>query len=114
MTMLRQGDVLLVRIDDLPSGMDEVAPERRGDRLKYVLAHGEATGHAHAIMSVTEPVTLRRHREQGLFLVVQGAGAELRHEEHRPLPVPPGNYRIARQRTYDAGRDRNVWSSVRD
>ena len=111
MTMLRQGDVLLVEINDLPSAMDDVMPERRGGRVEYVLAHGEATGHAHAI-SASGQVALRRHPEQGMFLVVQGGGAELRHEEHRPLTVPPGAYRIVRQRTYDVGR--HAWSNVRD
>jgi hypothetical protein len=113
MTMLRQGDVLLVQTDDLPSGMDEVAPERRGGRLDDVLAYGEATGHANAI-SASSQVALRRHSERGMFLVVQGGPAELRHEEHRPLPVPMGSYRIVRQRTYDVGRDRHAWSHVRD
>ena len=113
MTMLRQGDVLLVETDDLPPNLDEVAPERRGSRLEYVLAHGEVTGHAH-VMPVSERLALRRHPEHGTFLVVQDGGTELSHEEHRPLPVPPGNYRIVRQRTYDVGRDGNAWSNVRD
>jgi hypothetical protein len=111
--MLRQGDVLLVGIDDLPLGMEEVMPERRGGRVEYVLAHGEATGHAHAI-SASSQIALRRHPERGMFLVVHGDGAELRHEEHRPLPVPAGSYRVVRQRTYDVGRDRNAWLHVRD
>jgi hypothetical protein len=113
MTMLRQGDVLLVHTDDLPSAMDDVPPERRGSRLEYVLAHGEATGHAHAMVA-DDRIALRRHPERGMFLIVQGWSVELRHEEHRPLPVPRGNYRIVRQRTYDLGRDRNAWSHVRD
>jgi hypothetical protein len=113
MMMLRQGDVLLVVADDSPREMTEVVPERRGSRLEYVLAHGEASGHAHAMVA-DDQVTVRRHPERGLFLVVQGGGAELRHEEHRPLPVPPGNYRVVRQRTYDVGRDRFAWSHIRD
>jgi hypothetical protein len=112
MRMLRQGDVLLVEVDDPPSG-NEVAPESRGDRLEYVLARGEGTSHAH-VLPASGGVMLRRHPDKGLFLRVRGSCIELRHEEHRPLPVPPGAYRIVRQRTYDAGRDRNVWSLVRD
>jgi hypothetical protein len=113
MMMLRQGDVLLVAVDDLPRETTEVVPERRGSRLEYVLAHGEATGHAHAMVA-DDRVALRRHSERGMFLVVQGWGADLRHEEHRPLPVPPGNYRVVRQRTYDVGRDGSAWSHIRD
>ena len=113
MMMLRQGDVLLAQVDELPSGMDEVAPERRAGRLEHILAHGEATGHAHAIIASDE-VALRRDPERRMFLVVEGSPSELRHEEHRPLPVPPGKYRIVRQRSYDVARDRNAWSHVRD
>ena len=72
MMMLRQGDVLLAQVDDLPSGMDEMAPERRAGRLEHVLAHGEATGHAHAI-TASDEVALWRDRERRMFLVVEGA-----------------------------------------
>ena len=113
MMILRQGDVLLAQVDALPSGTDEMEPERRAGRLEYILAHGEATGHAHAIIA-SNKVAVRRHPERGVFLVVDGSHAELRHEEHRPLPIPPGTYRIVRQRTYDVRRDRNAWSHVRD
>src|SRR5512132_4317359 len=98
MTMLRQGDILLVQIDDLPSGTDKV-PERRGSQLEYVLAHGEATGHAHSVLADYRVVVTRSVACSSSCK----AGAELRHEEHRPLPLPPGNYRIVRQRTYDVG-----------
>jgi len=41
----RQGDVLLIRVDALPTGLREI-PRDRG---RVVLAYGETTGHAHAI-----------------------------------------------------------------
>jgi hypothetical protein len=41
----RQGDVLLIRVDSLPTGLREI-PRDRG---RVVLAYGETTGHAHAI-----------------------------------------------------------------
>lgn len=42
---LRQGDVQIQQVAALPDGCKEVPPE--GNRI--VLAHGEVTGHAHAI-----------------------------------------------------------------
>lgn len=42
--IVRQGDVLLIKIDNLPNG--EIA-KRVGDN--HILAYGEASGHAHAI-----------------------------------------------------------------
>ena len=43
--LLRQGDVLLVPVERLP---EEVAVTASGARI--VLAEGEATGHAHAVV----------------------------------------------------------------
>ncbi len=41
----RQGDVLLERVDSLPRKLQPVAREKG----RVILAHGEVTGHAHAI-----------------------------------------------------------------
>lgn len=42
--MYRQGDVLIERIDKIPSGLKKQKPENG----RIILAHGEVTGHAHA------------------------------------------------------------------
>jgi hypothetical protein len=44
--IFRQGDVLLVRIDDLPAGLKEAPRDKHGH---IVLALGESSGHRHAI-----------------------------------------------------------------
>ena len=64
---------------------------------KTILAYGEATGHHHSIaekgatlwqlkgdlyLEVTEPVTIS-------------------HDEHKPLPIPEGVYKIGRVKEYD-------------
>lgn len=41
----RQGDILLVRVEKLPGKLKSI--ERENGRV--VLAHGEATGHAHSV-----------------------------------------------------------------
>ena len=43
--MFRQGDVLVVPVDEIPTGLKKV-PREQG---RLVLAHGEATGHAHVV-----------------------------------------------------------------
>src|ERR1700688_418630 len=43
--MFRQGDILIVPVDQLPAGLKWI--ERENGRV--ILAHGEVTGHAHAI-----------------------------------------------------------------
>ena len=116
MDQIRQGDVLLVRLEQTP---EQFLAEsgRRVDRLardrgRLVLAEGEATGHAHVIES--EEAELFAEDEElldpgetaELFLLVHGAApVPLEHEEHAPLAVPPGVYRVVRQREYRDPRD---------
>lgn len=104
---IRQGDVLVVKVSGLPRDLEEI--EREGGRI--VLAHGEATGHAHAI---ADPgVRFFRHAatgEQFVRVSKQHArgGAMLLHEEHTAHTIPPGSYRAVRQREYSPAEIRNV------
>ncbi len=87
----RQGDVLLLAVEGLPEG---AAPERRSGRI--VLAEGEATGHAHAI---AEP-DARAFTHDGQRYLLTKSIAQLVHEEHAPIEVPPGTWRVVIQREY--------------
>jgi hypothetical protein len=107
MEMYRQGDVLLVRVDAMPKNVKDETPD---DRI--VLAYGEVTGHAHALY---EPKT--KEKPEGKAKIWD-AGAErflqvlentqLKHEEHSPIDLSPGVYRVVRQREYDPAQDRWV------
>ena len=124
----RQGDVLLVELDELPPQLEPV-PREDG---RLVLAHGEATGHAHVLEGEGELLAAdleeipprrrlaararregraarRRSRGEmaGRFLRVQ-AESSLLHDEHATLAVPPGNYLVVRQREYAPDRPRLV------
>jgi hypothetical protein len=100
--MYRQGDVLLIKVD--AAGVSTGARRRPRDNGRVVLARGEATGHAHAIDSPL--ADLFEESDGQLYLRVDaGAPAELVHEEHAPILLEPGVYRIVRQRQYAPGRD---------
>jgi hypothetical protein len=104
--MYRQGDVLVVPIDEAELSPGLVpAPRDRGGRL--VLARGEATGHAH--VATGEGLTLLRLPDDvgTMFLHVRGYG-RISHEEHGPIPLPAGYYRVVRQREYIPGAFRPV------
>jgi hypothetical protein len=111
--LLRQGDVLLVPVDSLPKGAVPVDP--RNGRL--VLADGEATGHAHVVLEPhTRLLAVGRPRvssAQTRYLVVEAAPATLVHEEHDPITVAPGSYRVVRQREYEP-QSRRTWRTVAD
>lgn len=91
----RQGDVFLMRAKvDTTKHVD--VPRDRG---AVVLAHGEVTGHRHVF------------RDPGVcMLSLEGVSdrvvtlmrvADLTHEEHTAIPVPPGTYTVRIQREYD-------------
>lgn len=117
----RQGDVVLKRIEKLPAG---VVPVKRESK-RVVLAHGEVTGHAHAISEkhvrqfraadgapTLEGAGMKLRAGGGLpaqtFLVVDDKPCMLQHEEHEAIEIPPGVYRVTRQREYVEGEIRNV------
>ena len=112
--LIRQGDVLLVPVPEIPSHIGAVDNETTADR--HVLAEGEATGHAHVVAGVglrlvewRRPVRWSRD-ERRTYLVVEAQEANLSHQEHLPLAVPEGLYEVRRQREYRAGG----WQRVSD
>jgi hypothetical protein len=106
--MYRQGDVLIVPIAEAaaPALVSGLKPIGRDPRERMILALGEATGHAHAVVgqgalypaaAPLEPMYL--HLPQGGRVV---------HEEHAMITLPPGWYRVVRQREYEPGSARIV------
>lgn len=102
--MYRQGDVLIVPASGIPKKLDQI--EREDGRA--VLAHGEVTGHAHAIKD-KRAVLFRDPKLAEIFMRVSGnTPVELQHDEHDTIDIPPGNYRVIRQREYSPEAIRNV------
>jgi hypothetical protein len=65
--MMRQGDVLIVPVSSLPAGLEPVKREKG----RVVLAHGEVTGHAHAIKD-RNVTAFRDEKLNQLFLHARG------------------------------------------
>ena len=102
----RQGDVLLVAVPAIPADA-----ERQPRHGRLVLAEGEATGHAHAI---AEPDAREFRVGDERFVLVRSA-AQLIHEEHATIDLPPGAYRVVIQREYEpAPLPENAWRRVVD
>ena len=87
--MQRQGDLLIIRINTIPS--QAVQQQSR------VLAEGEATGHLHQLDEEAEV-----YEEKGAlyFRIKEDKKSILIHPEHKPLTFEPGVYRVIRQREY--------------
>ena len=98
--LFRQGDILFARIQKLPRG--EARKHQDG-----IVAHGEVTGHTHAIADPGAAELLEI--EDGLFVKVSAeGGVSIVHQEHKPIELPRGNYRVIRQREYSPEEIRNV------
>lgn len=93
--MYRQGDVLIRPITSLPDGLQPV-PLEDG---RVILAHGEATGHAHAVLGDVEFLAADLDDLEQRFLRVERE-AQVVHDEHATITLPPGEYEIIRQREY--------------
>lgn len=106
--MYRQGDVLIVPLaaDAVPEQAAEAPSERRDTRGRLVLALGEVTGHAHAVVGPGRLVREGSSFEPMLLHVPEGA--RVVHEEHAAISLPKGWYRVVRQREYVPGSVRVV------
>ena len=101
----RQGDVLVQSVDVIPAKA-KAKPRDGQDRI--VLAYGEVTGHAHAIMEAEATLFgLLSGDAEEMYLEADGT-VTLRHEEHKEISIPPGRYRVIRQREYAPEAIRNV------
>ena len=94
----RHGDVLIERVDALP--------EIREKMSHAILAHGEVTGHSHRIKEASE--TDLYLTPDALYLHVRGAAASVIHEEHKPILLDTGYYRVWRQREYSPTEIRTI------
>ncbi|GAA0941861.1 hypothetical protein [Nonomuraea longicatena] len=103
--MFRQGDILIVPQPEqsVPAHLLTRESDPRDARGRLVLALGEATGHAHAVPGpgrlLTDPSGTWLHLPPGGRLV---------HEEHDPITLPAGWFRVVRQREYIPGAYRYV------
>jgi hypothetical protein len=86
----RHGDVLIEELPALPSVREKLP--------HTILAHGEVTGHCHRIKEA-DTADLYSTSE-GFCLHVRGLTATVIHEEHAPITLTGGYYRVWRQREY--------------
>jgi hypothetical protein len=96
----RQGDVLLVQVEALPSEagrQDKVSSD-------IVLAYGEVTGHAHVVSATAANL----YNSSGEHFLEVNVATPLSHQEHASIVLEPGVYRVIRQREYTPQENRGV------
>ena len=95
MKIYRHGDVLFEQLELIPEIHN---PRTTDEEKKGVVQLGESTGHAHVIEDMTGVEIFSDWRDR--FLKA-GQAFTIRHEEHKPLTLPAGNYRIRIAREFD-------------
>jgi hypothetical protein len=88
--LYRHGDVLVEQVKSIP-------PEAV-KRPHLVLAEGELTGHAQRIAEARSAELYQTG--PSMYLRVLADRATLIHQEHGPISLPRGEYRVWRQREY--------------
>lgn len=94
---IRQGDVLLVSIDNIP----QATPQPK--QATTVLAFGVAMQNSHSITSTDVTVL----KGEDTYLEATNT-LTLAHREHDHLTVPPGQYFLPQQVEYTPQELRNV------
>ena len=97
--MWRHGDVLIA--------WAEAIPNEAVRRNNVILAYGELTGHAHRIET---PEAAELWELEGvIFMKIIAPTATIVHEEHKPITLPKGIYRVWKQREYTPTKIRYVF-----
>jgi hypothetical protein len=90
--MIVQGDVFFTKVRAIPQRARRVSRSERG----YIIAEGEATGHAHIIKDNVE-----LYENDGVLFIKTSKTVEVRHEEHLPVTLNPGIWKVGIVREYD-------------
>ncbi len=110
LSVFRQGDILLVQKETLPNWIQEL-PSKDGQIILVKSDHSISTWlrrqprHSHYFAASN----VRHYKECGtgnVFVTVENGPAELLHQEHYGISVPPGVYRVIRQREFHPKRVR--------
>ena len=91
--LLQQGDVLISSVDEIPQGKP-IQPKNGC----FVLAEGEISGHAHRIEAVGD---IEFTEKDGMFYLKNKKPCVVRHEEHGPITIPAGTWKVGGVREFD-------------
>jgi hypothetical protein len=104
MLQFRQGDLFFEQVAEIPQNLPVVT---------HVLAVGEVSGHAHVIDNESEAQVYEANTPENSlvshYIKVEKA-TQINHsilktgewsKEHEPITLPPGKYKVVRQREYN-------------
>jgi len=93
--LIQQGDVLFKEVDSIPANLKPVKNTRKG---LVTFAEGKVTGHHHSC--VADGVMLMEDATGEHYCCVDKE-ATVTHQEHGPVTLSPGKYKIGIVREVD-------------
>lgn len=107
MKQFRQGDVLLIKVNDIPKNAKKVTEK--------IIAHGESSNHCHRVTNNVEVMEYNKEtylqvNEEGALEHVLVSDPKTWTKEHNPIKLEKGYYKVIKQVEYDPYEDhiRNV------
>jgi hypothetical protein len=94
--LIQQGDVCAFGGEQIPADAKPMKIQNGG----YVLANGETTGHQHVVTA--DPAKVEGFEKDGvIYLAVKAAKVTVKHQEHKPITLKKGNYKVGIVQTVD-------------
>jgi hypothetical protein len=91
----RHGDLLIEKIDQIPEAAQPAKDDERD-----ILAHGEATGHAHRVQGAGNKDLAVIMTLAAAKYIAAAQACTVVHEEHHEIVLPPGDYKVTVQEEY--------------
>ena len=91
--MWRQGDLLFTPVKRVKGKLQK----------NNIIAYGEMTGHTHQL---TEGRVYNDSKKKEKYVEIVGRPTPIIHEEHKPIVLEPGKYKVTRQREYKPAKRR--------
>lgn len=90
MSMYQQGDVIIETLENEINinGLSKIGK---------ILAEGEVTGHSHKTVKSDSFL----YNSGGTLILDAPTGTTIKHEEHKPINLPAGQYKIRKVMEYD-------------
>jgi len=85
----RQGDILIMEIADIPEDAQK--------QTTNIVARGEVTGHTHRLSAGAQAAIMMAGASMYIECLKQ---SKLLHDEHAPIDLPVGNYKVVRQQEF--------------
>lgn len=89
-----QGDITFIPVTKITKGKQET------HKGSFLVGYGEATGHHHKV-TVANPDDLQVTTINGEYYLSLKSEGTVTHQEHKPITLAPGLYRVGHEREVD-------------